>query len=77
MPRIVTTDELRRCRIRGGNLKGLFSAEDCKNSNLLDGRVMGVPSGAVTSIKQAKICPSVVKDINLYFGVSMKRFQKL
>jgi hypothetical protein len=48
-----------------------------KNFNLIDGKVIAVPSGAVTSIKQAKICPSVVKDINLYSGFSMKSFQKL
>ena len=77
MPRIVRTHALRRCCIRGGNLEGLFSAENCKNSNFKDRRVIAVPSGAVTSIKQAKICACVVKDINLYSEVGVKRFQKL
>jgi perosamine synthetase len=42
-----------------------LSADDCKISDSLDGRVIAVPSGPGTTLEDAEICANVIKNINL------------
>ena len=46
-------------------------AQDCKNSDALDGRIIAVPSGPGTLLEHAEFCADVIKDISLNsrFGV--------
>lgn len=46
-------------------------AQDCKNSDALDGRIIAIPSGPGTLLEHAEFCAGVIKDISLNsrFGV--------
>jgi perosamine synthetase len=39
--------------------------QDCKNSDVLDGRIIAIPSGPGTSLERAEFCANVIKDISL------------
>ena len=40
-------------------------AQDCKNSDALDGRIIAIPSGPGTLLQRAEFCANVIKDISL------------
>ena len=42
-----------------------FFDQECKNSDLLDGRIIAIPSGPGTLLEHAEFCANVIKDISL------------